>query len=256
MIEYSMNRFRHAHRFVLLTLCCIGLGTSLAQSDTLYKQDFQSTSLGETPEDFLNLSGKFAVEKNASNHYLNLPGAPLDSHGAIFGPDNEGDLVLSARVRSKRKGRLYPSFGIGLYGLGGNILKVSPAKKSLELFRGREGVKEVPYDWKSNQWTSLKLEVVANGESSWMIRGKAWADDTPEPAGWQLTAQTELAPTQGKASLWGQPYAGNPIQYDELTLNRPSASTGDNPDSFQLGIQTWTFRNLDFDQVLAFAKEH
>ncbi|MDA7559807.1 hypothetical protein N8683_02835, partial [bacterium] len=137
-----MNHFLKIHFGILVALCCIVLGIKEFQAESLYKQDFQSTESGKTPGDFLLLSGKFAVGKASSNHQLTLPGAPLDSHGAIFGPDNDGDLVLSARIRSEQKGRLYPSFGIGLYGLGGHILKVSPAKKSLELFRGRTSVME------------------------------------------------------------------------------------------------------------------
>ncbi|MBT5927159.1 MAG: sugar phosphate isomerase/epimerase [Verrucomicrobia bacterium] len=251
-----MNRLWQAHRLALLTLFCIGLATSYAQSEAIYKQDFQSTSVGNTPDDFLVLSGKFAVNAFASNQHLTLPGIPLDSHGAIFGPENEGNLTLTTRVRSERKGRLYPSFGIGLYGLGGHILKVVPSKKSLELFRGRESVLEVPFKWESGKWTHLSLEVVSTGNGSWNVRGKAWSNGTPEPETWQLNASTNLPPTQGKASLWGQPYAGKPILYDDIVLGRPDTSAKETQVEFELGIQTWTLRNLDFDGVVEFAKEH
>jgi sugar phosphate isomerase/epimerase len=256
MIEGFMNRFWRTQLCAILTVCCAWAGISGAQAESLYKQDFQSTDIGDTPDDFLLLSGKFVVGHSSSNHHLTLPGVPLDSHGAVFGPDNEGDLVLSARIRSERKGRLYPSFGIGLYGLGGHILKVSPAKKSLELFRGRNSVMETPIKWKSGEWTHLSLKVTSQNEDTWTVQGKAWSEGSAEPSEWQLSTTTEVAPTQGKASLWGQPYSGKAIQYDDISLERPTPTASNESAPFQLGLQTWTLRNLDFDGVVSFAKEH
>ena len=256
MIESFMNRFWQTQICAVLAVCCVGSGISGTQAESLYKQDFQTTDIGKTPDDFLLLSGKFAVGSSTSNHHLNLPGTPLDSHGAIFGPDNDGDLVLSARIRSEKKGRLYPSFGIGLYGLGGHILKISPAKKSLELFRGRKSVMETPFDWESEKWTHVSLKVSSENEDTWTVQGKAWTEGTEEPNEWLLTATTDVAPTQGKASVWGQPYSGKAIQYDDISLARPITTASNVSTPFQLGLQTWTLRNLDFDGVVSFAKEH
>ena len=256
MIEACMNRFWQTKVCAFVALCCLVSGISGARAESLYKQDFQSTESGKTPGDFLLLSGKFAVGKASSNHQLTLPGAPLDSHGAIFGPDNDGDLVLSARIRSEQKGRLYPSFGIGLYGLGGHILKVSPAKKSLELFRGRTSVMETPFDWESGKWTHLNLKVSSQNDNTWSVQGKAWNEGAIEPKSWQINTTTKLAPTQGKASLWGQPYSGKAIHYDDVLLERPRSAASGHAAPFQLGIQTWTLRNLDFDAVVSFAKKH
>ena len=132
-------------RVFLFTLWMLTAGMMSAQA-VVYDQRFDETVAGQTPEDFLVLGGRFKVQ----DQMLMLPGAPLDNHGAVFGPDNEGDLEIRARIRSEKKGRLYPSFGVGLYGLGGYSLKVSPAKKSLELYKGRQMVAEAPFQWMSS----------------------------------------------------------------------------------------------------------
>ena len=216
----------------------------------VYEQRFDETVAGQTPEDFLVLGGRFKVQ----DQMLMLPGAPLDNYGAVFGPDNEGDLEIRARIRSEKKGRLYPSFGVGLYGLGGYSLKVSPAKKSLELYKGRQMVAEAPFQWVSSQWVHLRLEVTEPHLSQWMIRGKAWMEGAEEPSAWQIHQVDTEAPTQGKASLWGQPFSGRSIEYDDLVLLKPVGAEAKAEGGFSLGLQTWTLRNMDFDQMVAFAK--
>jgi len=235
------------------TLMTFMVSVGLVRAQALvYTQNFDQTASGQTPDDFLVLGGRFAVEDQT----LVLPGAPLDNHGAVFGPDNQGDLEIRARIRSEKKGRLYPSFGVGLYGLGGYSLKVSPAKKALELYRGRSILTEVPFDWRSAGWVNLRLAVTQDAPSAWMIVGKAWMEGSDEPQDWQIRQASSQAPTQGKASLWGQPFSGRPIEYDDLALLRPVGAEAVEATGFSLGLQTWTLRNMDFDQMVSFAKEH
>lgn len=115
---------------------------------------------------------------------------------------------------------------------------------------------ETPFEWESGKWTHISLQVTAQNEDTWSVQGKAWPEGTEEPSEWQLTKTTNVAPTQGKASLWGQPYSGKAIAYDDISLARPTSSASEVSSPFQLGLQTWTLRNLDFDGVVSFAKEH
>ncbi len=245
------RRFSPVSAFWALCLC-VGLTALNVSGAPIYHQDFENINDGSTPEDFLVLGGEFAVQSGA----LVLPGAPLKKFGAVFGPDNEGDLAISARIHSEQRGRLSPTFGIGLYGLGGYALNASASRKALELHRGRKTISQAAFDWTPASWTNLKLEVSTQSDTSWRIRGKAWSEQINEPAGWQIDHESTEAPTQGKASLWGQPYAGKPIQYDDITIDRPKTFTALPSVPFELGLQTWTLRNLDFDQVVEFAKEH
>ncbi|HIL73870.1 MAG TPA: hypothetical protein EYG44_06550, partial [Verrucomicrobia bacterium] len=55
-------------------------------AEPLYQTNFEKTKTGEVPEDFLVLDGDFAVKQSNGNKYLELPGAPLDAFGFMFGP--------------------------------------------------------------------------------------------------------------------------------------------------------------------------
>ncbi len=101
--------------------------------------NFEQAETGTVPEDFLVLDGGFAVKQEEGNKFLELPGAPLDSFGALFGPSEKSDVAVSARIRSTNKGRRYPTFGVGLNGQSGYKLQVSPGKKALEIYKGDDG---------------------------------------------------------------------------------------------------------------------
>lgn len=252
-ISFGIKQCLFSTSTALCTLyICLSLSAISASGSPLYEQDFQNNSDGSTPEDFLVLGGDFSVQSGT----LVLPGAPLNKFGAVFGPDNEGDLEISARIRSEQRGRLTPSFGIGLYGLGGYVLNASASRKTLELFRGREVIRKTSFAWTPATWTNMKLAVSSTSDTSWRVRGKAWSEQAQEPAHWQIEHESSQAPTQGRASIWGQPYSGKPIQYDDITIDRPKTLTDLPSAPFELGLQTWTLRNLDFDQMVTFAKEH
>ena len=179
--------------------------------------DFQSVTVGELPEDFLVLDGNWAVKDDSGNKLVELPGAPLDSFGALFGPSQVDGVVLTARGRSERKGRLYPAFAISLNGVGGYRLQVSAAKKELEIFQGDEPKVGVPFEWESGAWTQMKLQVRKTGEG-WVVEGKAWKDGTPEPKDWMVTLKVGEAPPEGRPAFWGNPFSGRPIQFDDFKL--------------------------------------
>src|SRR6266478_5339682 len=93
----------------------------------LYENNFEKADLEKVPEDFLVLDGGFAVKEEAGNKFLELPGAPLDTFGALFGPTEKSSLAVSARIKGTSKGRRYPTFGVVLNGQGGYRSQVSPA---------------------------------------------------------------------------------------------------------------------------------
>lgn len=186
---------------------------------SLYENNFESAEVGKVPEDFLVLDGGFVVKAEGKNKFLELPGAPLDSFGVLFGPTEKSDLEVSARINGTGKGRRYPTFGVGLNGQGGYRLQVSPGKKMLELYKADEIVASVGYEWKSGSWTMLKLQVKKNGEA-WKIEGKAWVQGEKEPDSFMVTSDQKFEPPAGRASIWGQPYATTPIQFDDLVVRR------------------------------------
>ncbi len=200
--------------FIVLTLCA---GAARAEQ-TLYENNFEKAAPGQAPEEFLVLDGAFAVQESEGNRYLELPGAPLDNYGLLFGPTTNAGVCVSARIQGTRQGRRFPSFGVGLNGPSGFKLKVAPGKNALELSKGDEVLASAPYNWKTGAWTMFRLRVRAAGDPGWKIEGKAWAQTDAEPKDWMISVEEKTAPHPGRASLWGCPYSGTPIRFDDLRL--------------------------------------
>jgi hypothetical protein len=163
------------------------------------------------------IAGDFLVKQEGANHFLELPGEPLDTFGILLGPAGQGDLTASAKFFGTKTGRKYPAFGVSLGGVGGYRLMMSAGKKMLEIFKGDEVVKSVPIDWQSGTWTTLRLQV-RKARDGWAVDGKAWASDGAEPKDWQITLEVKDAPPAGRTGLWGSPYSGTPIRFDDLVV--------------------------------------
>ena len=202
--------------FVLLTglaFCALA-----QQAKPLYENNFEQAALDKVPDDFLVLDGQFAVKEEGGNKFLELPGAPLDAYGVLFGPTEKEGIAVSARIFGTGKGRRYPTFAVGLNGQGAAAyrLQVSPAKKALELFKGDEVKAAVPYQWQSGAWVRLRLQVRKVKDGQWKVEGKAWTDK--EPSAWLVSCDEKEQPIAGKASIWGSPYATTPIRFDDLKV--------------------------------------
>lgn len=190
-----------------------------AQAEVIYSNDFQKAELGSAPSDFLIIEGDFTVKEASSNKFLELPGAPLDSFGFLFGPKQSENIAVQARIFGTAKGRRYPVFDIGLNGLGGYKLRVTPAKKQLELYRGDTRKAAVPYTWTAGKWTHLKLQVIKTGQAEWKIEGKAWSEGAEEPKEPSIALTDTQTPQRERASAGAMPYSGTPIQFDDLIVS-------------------------------------
>ena len=186
---------------------------------TLYENNFQKAAPGPLPDnEFLVLDGDFSIKESDGSKYVELPGAPLDTYGVLFGPTTNAGVCVSARIYGTSKGRRFPAFGIGLYGQNGCKLRVSPAKDALEIFKGDQSVASVPYHWKTGAWTVLKLRVRRAGGAAWKIEGKAWPQTETEPKDWSITLDETSEPHPGRASIWGSPFSGTPIRFTDLLV--------------------------------------
>lgn len=198
----------------------LGLATRLwaAEPAPLYANDFEQAKVGAVPDEMMVLEGGFAVAEVSGNKVLELPGSPLETYGVLFGPAETAGIAVQARIQGTGKGRRFPVFAVGLNGVAGYRLRVAPAKKALELFKGDDAVTSVPFEWESGSWTVLRFEQVKVKEGEFALRGKAWKHGQKEPADWtiQYTATTDIPP--GRPSVWGSPYAGTPIQFDDLRV--------------------------------------
>ena len=205
--------------FILLVTAAFFVAESNA-ANPLYQVDFEKIDIGEVPDDFLVLDGSFEVREENGNKFLELPGAPLDSFGIMFGPTAQHGNEISARMFGTKKGRRYPVFGVALNGVSGYRLQVSPAKRSVELLKGKEVIAKTAFRWSGDSWLRLSLEVQQTGENEWTISGRVWPDGKKAPAEPTLIHRETKAPRKGKPSIWGSPYSGTPIRYDDIVVKK------------------------------------
>ncbi len=212
----NMIRIKQTASALLIGLAAL---TTYA-AEPLYQTNFEKTKTGEVPEDFLVLDGDFAVKQEEGNKYLELPGAPLDAFGFMFGPSARHGNEISARMFGTKKGRRYPVFGVALNGVNGYRLQVAPAKRAIELLKGSAVVAKVPFRWGGGEWLRLALRVEQTGAAEWTVSGRVWADGKKAPAKPTITHKEAKEPRNGKPSIWGSPYSGTPIRYDDIVVKK------------------------------------
>ena len=205
---------------MLLLVMLTWIGTAAYSAEVKYQNDFEKAEVGSVPEDFLVLLGDFQVKEQDGNKFLQLPGAPLDTFGLLFGPNARENISVTARFLGTNKGRRFPAFDVGLNGVGGYKLRVSASKRALELYRGDTLKKSVPLEWTPGKWTHLKLEVLKSADSEWKIQGKVWQEDGKEPAEPAIAITDTEEPINGRASVSGMPYSGTPIRFDDFVLTQ------------------------------------
>ncbi len=183
-----------------------------------YTNDFEAAEVGKTPKDLVVISGGFVVQKEGANQFLELPGAPLDTFGALFGPAQMDGLSVTAKFFATKVGRKFPAFGLSLNGAGGYRLQVSAAKKQVEIFKGDDARVNAPLEWTDAQWMSLRIQARKTAAGTWVIEGKAWPASSAEPEKWNITLEENVAPAAGRPGIWGAPFSGTPIRFDDLAV--------------------------------------
>jgi hypothetical protein len=189
-----------------------------ALAGPIYSNDFENDAVDKVPAETMVLSGDFQVKEEGGKKFLELPGSPLETFGLLFGPAQPGEATASGRFFGTKQGRKFPAFGISLGGVSGYRLEMSGGKKALELFKGDESRGTVPYEWTSGAWTFLRIQVRKTADGC-TVEGKAWTEGTPEPAKWNISIDEKIPPPAGRAAIWGTPYSGTPIRYDDLLLD-------------------------------------
>jgi len=198
----------------------LGVGLTTATAQSVFREEFSAVDPGPLPEAFLVLDGQFAVREDSGNRFVELPGAPLESFGFLFGPNESSGVEAGARILATRSGRKFPTFGLGLNGASGYRLQVAAAKNAVELLRGDVVVSSVPFAWKTGVWTELRLALRKTGESTFRLEGTVWPADATAPATPTLTFEETRVQPAGKASVWGLPFSGTPIRFDDLSVKR------------------------------------
>ena len=202
----------------LSALLALALPLFARGEEAVYANDFESSEIGKAPKDFLVIAGAFAVQQDGARKFLELPGSPLDTFGALFGPAKMEGLSVAAKIFGTKTGRKFPAFGLSWNGAGGYRLQVSAAKKQLEIFKGDEARASVPFEWRDATWLSLRIQARQTPAGAWVIEGKAWPAGGAEPEKWTVSLEEKEAPAAGRPGLWGSPFSGTPIRFDDIAV--------------------------------------
>lgn len=215
-----VSSFAPVKPFSLLLGSLLLVPAALGDPAVLFSEDFTKLPDGELPDPpFKVLDGQFKVLAEGEARFVELPGAPLESYGFLFGPANPSGVEVSARIFGTKTGRKFPTFGVGLNGASGYRLQVSPAKNALELFRGDEVVATTAFKWTGGEWTRLSLALRAEKDGTFLLEGAATVGG-PTPATALIRhAETKVQPA-GKAGAWGMPFSGTPIRFDDLKVTK------------------------------------
>jgi hypothetical protein len=178
--------------------------------------DLSKIPPGKLPEDqFLALAGEFSVKDVDGKRVIELAATPLETFGLLFGAATpEPSAEVSARVWGDVTGKRTPEFGVGSNDAGGYKLWLMPRQHRLVIRKGDQTVASAKYDaWKPATWTRFVLQADMTG-----VRGKAWPDGSPEPKDWLVTFRDPEPSAPGRPSVWGNPYSGKPIRFDDLKV--------------------------------------
>jgi len=217
----NMNELRRTWRtmgWVGLLMAGASVGWAAEPSTPTFSQDFTQVAVGKIPDSFLVLDGLFEVKELNENRFLELPGAPLDSFGVMFGSGAREDWGARARFFGTGQGRRYPVFGVSVNGVAGYRIQVSPAKRAIELLKGDEVKATFAFVWETGTWTQVRIQVRKVSDGAWKVEGKAWKDGTREPVDWMATWNETETPIAGRAAVWGKPFSGTPIGFDDLKI--------------------------------------
>ena len=195
-----------------------------AADSPLYQNDFEKAEAGKLPDGFMVMQGEFVVKDLGTNKVLELPGAPVDSFSVLFGPVTNANVAVEARVLGMAKGRRMPTFGVGLGGVAGYKLQISPGKKAVDLVLGdgeqQAIVASAPFNWESGAWLQCKLQIRKPANSPVIVEAKAWKFGETEPRDWLITYNAKEETISGQASILGSPLSGTPICFDDLKVTQ------------------------------------
>ncbi|MBU6300445.1 MAG: hypothetical protein KGS60_02740 [Verrucomicrobia bacterium] len=202
-------------------LCPVALllpGTASAGENVLLSEDFSSFPAGKEPDLFI-LAGSFSVEaEEGGNHVLQIATGELVDATVQLGDSLKTGGEIVARIKGVQQRRSFPRFGVGLHGKAGFQLRVAPAARAVELLKGEDVIQTVPFTWTAGQWHLVRLRVAAIPNGGWSVSGWVWPEAAPAPSQALIDYIAEPGPLQGKSSLFGTPFSGQPIQFDDVRI--------------------------------------
>jgi hypothetical protein len=217
MLKTRMIHTRWAIAFVAT------LALAAAAPAPSFSENFDAMPVGKPPkEKILTFAGAFEVKDlGGGNKVLELPGEPLETFAALFGPADTNSIDVRDKVWGATSGKRYPEFGIGAADVSGYKLLLLPRQRRLVIRKAETEVASASYDaWTSETWTAFRLTVEPAG-NAWRITGYAWPAGADDSKATTVVFEESEKPAPGHGSVWGMPFSGKPIRYDDIEVRVP-----------------------------------
>ena len=184
-----------------------------------FQEDFSKVGIGSEPETLFILDGEISVTSEKGNAVLLIPGSPVGEFGFLFGPRiRNKPMELEFTFKSNNQGRRYPSFAAGLGGMRGYRVRVNPAARKVLLSHDGDPLSEVRFNWKSGEWHHLRIQAIPLNQKASQLKFKLWQTSKSEPLEWLMDFKAEIEFEGGKCAVWGYPYSGLPIYFDNIKI--------------------------------------
>ncbi|MEM7146154.1 MAG: hypothetical protein AAF591_13530 [Verrucomicrobiota bacterium] len=180
--------------------------------------DLSSVETGAEPPGVFVIEGSFKVSELDGERVVEMGTEPAEECMMLFGDTLRGGATVRAKIKAGKKGRSYPSFGVGLYGVSGYRLRVAPSRKALEIVDGDEAVASREYAWGGDGWTWVELGVASPEAGRWVVEGRSWDEDSERPEEAMVRFEFEDDRVMGKAAILATPYTGMPTYFGELEV--------------------------------------
>lgn len=191
-----------------------------------FQEDFEKLEAGDVPSDYFVIEGEWSIVKtDDENLALKVAEAPLVESQVQLG-ESLRDMggTVRARVLADKKRRSSPRFGVGMHGMSGFRLRLVPAGNQLELVRSDEVAASTEITWTAGDWWMLELSVEPDDTGQWNVAGRAWPEDGERPEKPQIEFSEAEAKFSGKASVTATPYAGLPIFFDNIVVEKGASA--------------------------------
>lgn len=184
-----------------------------------WSENFTNLSIGVEPENLFILDGIFLVKRHEENKVLELSGSPVGDFGFLFGPRVKGRAMeLQFSFHSVKQGRRFPAIAAAIGGMRGYRFRWNASARKILLFRDGALLEENLIPWESSTWWQVRFQVLPQSQGQNLIRLKLWQKGTDEPKVWFIEHEDQFLFKGGKCVLWGFPYAGNAIHFDDLNI--------------------------------------
>lgn len=200
--------------FSLLLLAC----TARADEMKSFVFDADAWTEGNVPKEVFVVDGTIKIAAKDGNKAIMIDPSPITDATAQLGDSANGSASIEAKVFASKKGRSFPRFGVSVHGMNGYRLIANLSKKQVELVKGDQVVKSAPFNWTTETWTKLRLDVKKTSDTEWSITGKIWSADAEEPKEAAIQHTDATLKGQGKCAIWGTPFAETPIYFDDVKV--------------------------------------